>query len=140
MVEKPEQPFADFSDEELFAKPARASWKIMLPVWAALLGLVWAGEYFGLDEHLIAATALLFGVLSSAFVWLVGTIGLVPLVGPVIVKLLAIPVLWLLNAIAHMVTYFAIRRGHASDVLTSRGLTIALLVGVVIGYVMGKLI
>jgi len=64
----------------------------------------------------------------------------VPLVGPVIVKLLAIPVLWLLNAIAHMVTYFAIRRGHASDVLTSRGLTIALLVGVIIGYVMGKLI
>ena len=34
----------------------------------------------------------------------------------------------------------AIRRGYSKDVLTYRGLTIALLVGIVIGYVVGKFV
>lgn len=47
---------------------------------------------------------------------------------------------WLLNALGYLVSFLAIRRGYSKDVLTYRGLTVALLVGVVIGYVLGKLI
>lgn len=127
-------------EERLFAKPSRASWKVMLPVWAVLLGLVWLGLRFGLDEHVVAGGAVLFGLLSSAFTWLVGVIGLVPIVGPLVVKVLAIPVIWLLNALGYLVSFIAIRRGYSQDVLTYRGLTIALLVGILIGYIIGKLI
>jgi hypothetical protein len=47
---------------------------------------------------------------------------------------------WLLNAIGYLVSLIAIRRGYTKDVLTYRGLTIALIVGIVIGYVVCKLL
>jgi hypothetical protein len=56
------------------------------------------------------------------------------------VKVLSIGFVWLLNAVGYLVAFVAIRRGYSKDVLTYRGLTIALIVGIVIGYVLGKLI
>jgi tetrahydromethanopterin S-methyltransferase subunit F len=37
------------------------------------------------------------------------------------------------------VSFIAIRRGYSRDVLTYRGLTVAVIIGIVIGYVMGKI-
>ena len=133
-------PRHDLTLEQLFPRPGRGSWKIMLPVWAVLLGLIWAGLYLGLDESAVAGGAVLLGLFSSAFAWLVSVIGLVPLVGPLIVKVLAIPVIWLLNALGYLVSYIAIRRGYSQDVLTYRGLTVALIIGIVIGFILGALV
>jgi hypothetical protein len=129
-----------FDVSALSPKPRLTSWKVMLPVWAVLLALVWVGLHFGLDERVVAGSAVLIGLLSSAFAWLIGVVGLVPLIGPVIVKVLAIPILWLLNALGYLVSFVAIRRGYSRDVLTYRGLTIALLVGIIIGYILGHLV
>ena len=65
---------------------------------------------------------------------------MVPIVGPVVVKVLAWPFIWLLNAVGYLIAMLAIRRGYSKDVLTCRGLTIALIVGIVIGYVIGKFV
>lgn len=137
---KPVPPHNVFSVSAIAPRPAAASWKIMVPVWSALVGLVWLGLHYGLDAKLVAGGAILFGLASSAFGWLLGIIGLVPIAGPLILKVLAIPFIWLLNAIGYLVSYTAIRRGYSKDVLTYRGLTIALLVGIVFGYILGKLI
>jgi hypothetical protein len=91
------------------------------------------------DQHVVAGGVLLFGLLSSAFAWLVGVVGLVPFVGPPIVKVLAIPIIWLLNALGYLISFIAIKRGYSQDVLTYRGLTIAVIVGIVVGYILGKL-
>jgi hypothetical protein len=64
----------------------------------------------------------------------------VPVVGPLIVKVLSVGFVWLLNAVGYLVAFVAIRRGYSRDVLTYRGLTVALLVGIVIGYVLGKVV
>lgn len=139
MAKTPEsQPPGSLIDQ-LFAPPTRGSWKIMLPVWGLLILLVWVGLHFGVDQRVLAGGVLLLGFLSSALAWLVGVIGLLPLVGPLIVKVLAIPIIWLLNALGYLVSYIAIRRGYSRDVLTYRGLTIALIVGIVIGYIFGRL-
>jgi len=61
-------------------------------------------------------------------------------VGPLIVKILSLSFIWLLNAIGYMVAYIAIRRGYSKDVLTYRGVTVALIVGIIIGYIVGKLV
>ena len=89
---------------------------------------------------MIVGSALLFGVLSSLFAWVVGVLGLIPIVGPLIVKVLAIPLIWLLNAIGYLLSFVAIKRGYSKDVLTYRGLTIALIVGIIIGFILGHLI
>ena len=116
------------------------NWKIMLPLWLGIGGLVWLGFHFNVDHRVIAGSVVVIGVLSNAFAWLVGVIALVPVVGPLIVKVLSIGFIWLLNAVGYLVAYIAIRRGYSKDVLTYRGLTIALIIGIVIGYVLGKLI
>lgn len=133
----PQQPFTEAS---LFPRVALKSWKVMLPLLALLIGLIWLGFRFNVDDRVIVGGAVLFGLLSSLFAWMVGVLGLIPFVGPLIVKVLAIPIIWLLNALGYLVSFIAIKRGYSKDVLTYRGLTIALIVGIIIGFILGHLI
>jgi hypothetical protein len=112
----------------------------MLPLWCALGLLVWLGLHFNVDRSVIAGSVVVIGLISNAFVWLLGIIALVPIIGPIIVKVLSIGFIWLLNAVGYLVSYIAIRRGYSRDVLTYRGLTVAVIIGIVIGFVLGKLL
>jgi hypothetical protein len=112
----------------------------MLPLWMVMGGLVWLGLRFNVDRSVIAGTVLVIGLLSNAFAWLLGIITLVPIIGPLIVKVLSIGFIWLLNAVGYLVSYIAIRRGYSKDVLTYRGLTVAIIIGIVIGFVLGRLL
>jgi hypothetical protein len=124
--------------------PPKTAWwknaKIMVPVWLAIGGMVWLGLHFHIDHRVLAGIVVVVGVLSNAFAWLVGIIVLVPIIGPLIVKVLSIGFIWLLNAIGYLVALVAIRRGYSKDVLTYRGLTVALIIGIVIGYIIGRLV
>ena len=124
--------------------PSEARWwrnaKVMLPLWIVIGFLVALGIHYQVDGRVIAGSVLLVGVLSNAFAWLAGLVMLVPVIGPLIVKVLSIGFIWLLNAIGYLVAYVAIRRGYSKDVLTYRGLTVALIVGIVIGYVLAQFI
>ena len=124
--------------------PSEARWwrnaKLMLPLWIVIGFLVALGIQYKIDARVIAGSVLVVGVLSNAFAWLAGLVMVVPIIGPLIIKVLSIGFIWLLNAIGYLVAYIAIRRGYSKDVLTYRGLTIALIIGIVIGYVLGKLI
>ena len=135
MIE-PENFEVDFSPRA----PWWRNWRVMLPVWCAIGGLVWLGLHFNVDRSVIAGTVVAVGLISNAFAWLLGIITLVPLIGPIIVKVLSIGFIWLLNAVGYLVAYVAIRRGYSKDVLTYRGLTIATIIGIVIGFVLGKLL
>ncbi len=116
------------------------NWKIMLLIWALIIVFIWVGVFFKIDTKVIAGIVFLIGLLSNAFAWLLGIIALVPFVGPLIIKVLSYGLIWLLNAVGYLVALMAIRRGYSKDVLTYRGLTVALIVGIIIGYVLGKLL
>ncbi len=129
-----------FSEQDLLPEKKRGAWKVMLPLLLALILLIWFGDHFGLDKKVTAASAALLGVGSGLLAWLVGVISVVPIIGPFIIKILSIGFIWLLNAIGYLVSYVAIHRGYSKDVLTYRGLTIALLTGIVIGYIIAQYI
>lgn len=112
----------------------------MLLLATALVALIAIGIYVDWDARVLTGVALLVGLVSGLFVWLIGVIGLVPLIGPMIVKVLSLSFIWLLNALGYLVSYIAIRRGYSRDVLTYRGLTMALLIGIVIGYIVAQFI
>lgn len=135
-----EVPPASSNQEEIFTKPKRGSWHVMLPTIVVLILAIWVALQFGVDKKAIAGGAIAYGIITTAFAWLVGVIGLIPFIGPLIVKVLSIGAIWLLNAIGYLVAYIAIKRGYSKDVLTYRGLTIALITGIVIGYVIGHYI
>jgi hypothetical protein len=112
----------------------------MVLIWAALL----LGAQFmlnlGIDKRVVGAGLVLGAMASHAFAFLVGLVGMVPFIGPLLIKILSIPIIWLLNSIGYLVSMIAIRRGYSKDVLTYRGLTVALITGIVLGYIVGKLI
>jgi hypothetical protein len=112
----------------------------MVPVWLAIVGLAWWGIERRVDASVIAGSVVVVGLVTNAFAWLLGVIGLVPLIGPLIVKVLSIGFIWLLNAVGYLVSFIAIKRGYSKDVLTYRGLTVAVIIGIIIGFVLGKLI
>jgi hypothetical protein len=116
------------------------NWKIMVPVWLALVGLVWLGLRYNVDHWVLYGGLIVLGVLTNAFGWLIGLVSLVPIIGPLIVKVLSIGFIWVLNALGYFVALIAIRRGYSKDVLTYRGLTVAVIIGIVIGYVICRLL
>ncbi|MCX5871059.1 MAG: hypothetical protein NTY00_10620 [Deltaproteobacteria bacterium] len=135
-ISKSEEDIESTSVESLWWK----NWKIMLPIWVIIVVFIWVGVYFNIDTKVIAGIVFLIGLLSNAFAWLLGIIAIIPFVGPLIVRVLSYSLIWLLNAIGYLVALVAIRRGYSKDVLTYRGLTVALIIGIIIGYVLGKLI
>lgn len=126
-----------FNPEVITQPPKRGAWKQMLPLCLLLIIVIAATWHFNWDVKAVAAGVLLFGVVSNVFVWILGIIGLIPIIGPLIVKVLSLSIIWLLNAIGYIVSFVAIKRGYSKDVLTYRGLTIALIIGIIIGYVLG---
>lgn len=130
----------EFNTAELIKPRRRLSWKVMVPIWIGLITLVVVAYYRNWDARVVGGGALVIALLTNAIAWLAATIGLVPILGPLVVKILALPFIWLLNGIGYIISMVAIRRGFSKDVLTYRGLTIALIVGIVIGYVVGKFV
>ena len=126
--------------KSLFSQFSLKDWRIMLPALLLIAALIYFGCQYHVDAKVIAGGSVVIGLLSGAFAWLVGVIGLVPIIGPIIVKVLSIGFIWLLNAVGYVFSYIAIKRGYSQDVLTYRGLTIALIVGIVIGYIIAQYI
>ena len=126
--------------QETIAPPKRGAWKIMLPLSIALGAIAYAAWYYGWHAKAVTTGVLLLAALSHLFAWAVGIIGLIPIIGPLIVKVLSIGVIWLLNAVGYLVSFVAIKRGYSKDVLTYRAVTIALITVIVIGYIIGSLV
>ena len=112
----------------------------MVPLWAAMIGLAWWGLESRVDGKLIAGGVIVVGLVTNAFAWLLGLIALVPVIGPLVVTARTTGFVLLLNAIGSIVSFVAVRRGYGKDVMTARGLTVAVLIGVIIGFVIGRLV
>ena len=94
----------EFNTAELIKPRRRASWKFMVPLWIALVALVVVSYYRHWDANLVVGGALIVALLSNAIAWLAATISLVPILGPLIVKILALPFIWLLNGIGYVIS------------------------------------
>lgn len=124
-------------EPELIQPPKRGTWKIMLPVLTLLIVSGVLAYHYHWDTKTTTVGALLVGFYSGLVGWLLSVITLVPIIGPILVKILTMSFIWLLNAVGYLVSYIAIKRGYSKDVISYRGITIALLVGIVVGYVLG---
>ena len=128
------------SEKSPFGRFNWTDWRIMLPAILLIALMIFLGYQYKVDHKVIAGGTVVIGLLSGAFAWLVGIIGLVPIIGPILVKVLSIGFIWLLNAVGYVISYIAIKRGYSQDVLTYRGLTIALIVGIITGYIIAQYI
>ena len=95
---------------------------------------------FKLDIRAITIITLLLGYITNVFAGLTTLVGLVPVIGPLIVKVFTIPFFWLLNGMGYFTSAYAIKKGYGKDIMGHRFITIILLMGIVLGYILGHLI
>ena len=96
--------------------------------------------YYGIDKKIIVFTAFIIGVFTELFVGIVALIAAIPLIGPMIIKVVSIPIFWILNALGTLVSGIAIKKGYATELAKGRIMTLALLIGMIIGYIIGNLL
>ena len=95
---------------------------------------------YKLDIRAITIITLLLGYITNVFFGLTTLIGLVPVIGPLIVKVFTIPFFWLLNGMGYFTSAYAIKKGYGRDIMSHRLITTVLLTGIVLGYILGHLI
>jgi|TARA_B100000683_G_scaffold202100_1_gene195452 hypothetical protein len=96
--------------------------------------------YYGIDKKFIVFIAFVISVFTEVFVGLSAFIAAIPIIGPMIIKIVTIPVFWIFNAMGTLVSGLAIKKGYATEFAKGRILTLALLIGIIIGYILGNLI
>ena len=116
------------------------SYRKKIVIWMIAGGLIFAASYYGIDKKLIVFTAFIIGVFTEIFAGIGILIAAIPVVGPMIIKIVSIPIFWILNALGTLVSGIAIKKGYATELAKGRIMTLALLIGMIIGYIIGNLI
>jgi hypothetical protein len=119
---------------------AKDNWQKMLPIWIVIFSVIFIAHEYHFDARIVSAGLILLALLTNAFGWMLGLLALMPFIGNPIVKILTLPFIWLLNALGYVVSYIAIKNGYTQQFLNYRLVTMALIIGVIIGYVIGKFI
>ena len=116
------------------------SYRRKIIIWMIAGCLIFAASYYGIDKKLIVFTAFIIGVFTEIFAGIGILVAAIPVVGPLIIKIVSIPIFWILNALGTLVSGIAIKKGYATELAKGRIMTLALLIGMIIGYIIGNLI
>ena len=109
-------------------------------IWIFIVAIIYVALYYGIDKKLIVFAAFIIGVFTEIFAGIGILIAAIPVVGPMIIKIISIPIFWVLNALGTLVSGLAIKKGYATELARGRIMTLALLIGMIIGYIIGNLI
>ena len=114
-------------------------WKHIL-AWALILVIIIIALKMEVDGKIVVFVTLILGFFTQIFAGFGALVAMVPWIGPFIIKVFTIPFFWLLNAMGYLVSIIAIKKGYSKQLTSSRVLTVALLFGIIIGYVLGHII
>jgi hypothetical protein len=92
------------------------------------------------DVRAIAIITLVVGYITNVFAGLSILTASIPIIGPIVVKLFALPFFWMLNLTGYFTSLVAIKKGYGKTIMSHRIITITLLTGILIGYILGYLI
>ena len=114
--------------------------KYHLLIWTILFSSMVIAITYGVDKKFVVFITLILGLFTQIFSGFGALVTTIPLVGPVIIKVFTIPFFWVLNALGYFVSVIAIKKGYKKEVASSRVLTIALLLGIIVGYILGHIV
>ena len=114
-------------------------WKHIL-AWALILVIIIIALKMEVDGKVVVFATLILGFFTQIFAGFGALIAMVPWIGPFIIKVFTIPFFWLLNSMGYFVSIIAIKKGYSKQLTRSRVLTVALMFGIIIGYILGHII
>lgn len=98
------------------------------------------GFYFRWDKRIVGIGVFLFGLVSQGWSSLVSLLGGIPVVGSVIVRFLALPLLFLVNGIGNLLAFVAIKMGYKKEIMDTKLLAWTFAGGLLVGFIIGGLI
>jgi hypothetical protein len=120
----------------------RRNWEYVL-FWAVLVAFVAAGIHFHWKGEVIAAVAVLWGIATHIFGMVFSSLGTwvssIPVMGPMVVKVFAWPLFLLINGLAFFTSLVGVNLGRGRQVFEARVAATILTVGILIGFILGKL-
>ena len=114
--------------------------KYHILIWIIIFSSMVIAITYGVDEKFVVFITLILGLFTQVFSGFGALVTTIPLVGPIIIKVFTIPFFWVLNALGYFVSVIAIKKGYKKEVASSRVLTIALLLGIIVGYILGHIV
>ena len=114
-------------------------YRLKLLFWLFSAVAMGAALYYGIDKKIIVFITISFGVFTQFFTGLGALIALIPLIGPLIVKIVTVPGFFLLNAFGTIISGIAIKKGYTEQLAKGRVVTLGLMIGIIIGYIIGNL-
>ena len=98
-------------------------YKFHIFLWI-LIGLAVAvALQYGVDEKIVVFSTLVLGIFTQVFAGLGALIAMIPIIGPILIKVVTIPFFWMINAMGHGVSIVAIKKGYTNELVKSRVLT-----------------
>ena len=121
---------------------SKLKWRILVWIILAMAsGLVFFyGHQYGINQRIIILITLVLGTFTQLFSGITSLVAIIPFFGPFILKVISIPIFYILNAMGWVVSAVAIKKGYVNELSRSRTITLALLVGIIIGYILGNII
>lgn len=128
----------DISLEE--AEPTKKRFLQVLILFLATGVIIALGAFFRWDKRIIGGGVFLFGLVSQGWSSLVSLLSGIPLVGNVLIRFLALPLLFLVNGIGNLLAFLAIKMGYKKEIMDTKLLAWTFASGLLIGFIIGGLI
>ena len=128
----------DISLEE--AEPTKKRYLQVLIMFLVAGVIIALGVFFRWDKRIIGGGVFLFGLVSQGWSSLVSLLSGIPVVGHVIVRFLALPLLFLVNGIGNLLAFLAIKMGYKKEIIDTKLLAWTFASGLLLGFIIGGLI
>ena len=124
-------------------KKVKKYWKLIL-LWIILLTFIIVSIIGHFPKRISAAIILLYGLITQIFglalPYIVTITGAIPWVGPLLAKILLWPITTLVSLLAVSVGLIKVKQGNIKEVIGARLATLLFAIGILIGYLIGKVI
>tara|TARA_B100000945_G_scaffold312706_1_gene307622 strand:- start:1082 stop:1459 length:378 start_codon:yes stop_codon:yes gene_type:complete len=116
-----------------------SSIKIIVSVVLFLLIIIMM-FYLKVDFRFIAIITVVVGYITNIYLSVISLIGMIPVLGPFIIKIFSIPFFWFVNLLGSLTSLYAMKKGYTRDLITHRFVISTFLLGIIIGYILGQLV
>ncbi len=109
-----------------------------------MISVFYVLTYLGVDKILTTAIVALLGIFMEiarqVFSQVIFIIQSIPYIGPIVAKVIVWPFFITINGIAYLVTLTFIRIRGVKEVTNAKLLTIVFLIGVLLGFILGRVV
>ncbi|MFH1287082.1 MAG: hypothetical protein ABII25_00080 [bacterium] len=112
-------------------------------LWLILFLIIFLSFKFHIDKKITASLVILYGLITPVFYGIISVLSVwistIPWIGPFVIKIISIPVFWILHGVAYLGSVIFVAKGEIRKAIDARILTLIFLIGFLSGYIIGKI-